>query len=464
MADDCRYVCLDCPTSFHSLQLLLDHGTATHNKDAAAKQDTLEMKLDLKEELDAEIEDDDDEMDTSIPNTPSPTGTENSGSMLEDGGTPTLINKNQCRFCGHIFDDQSELSAHYTSAHADRKHYSCPQCPAVFAVKRELATHSRTHQGATPFTCEECGKEFGTRQLLKKHCMWHSGKRNHVCPQCNSAFFQKGHLTQHLMIHRGSRPHVCSLCQKTFIFKFDLNRHMKIHAEKGLPCPNCPQAFARHKQLHDHMIKCKSMLHEASPAAPSTPLPNNERRASMPILSTIQQSLPAPRPVLPFHPSSINLSSFSPEEITRADPLRQPLSVVAPSPQRDEEEPATPSISDSATSSSCPSSPQKTSPILQSRSRSTTPAMHLVVDGGVENKCCSDCERERARARALECEMGVERERLRQARRALEVVGEVVHEVVGQSVLCSPFDPSFALRTRHAFQQIHQALHNATQC
>ena len=63
----------------------------------------------------------------------------------------------------------------------------------VFAIKRELSTHRRTHSGEGTHACTQCGKEFGTRQLLKKHWMWHTGQRSHVCPHCNKAFFQVRH-------------------------------------------------------------------------------------------------------------------------------------------------------------------------------------------------------------------------------------------------------------------------------
>uniref|UniRef100_A0A0K0CSX3 Zinc finger protein n=1 Tax=Angiostrongylus cantonensis TaxID=6313 RepID=A0A0K0CSX3_ANGCA len=152
----------------------------------------------------------------------------------------------QCRFCPIRFDER------------EQPQYECDVCHTIFAVKRELSTHLRTHSGEQPHTCTQCGKEFGTRQLLKKHWMWHTGERSHVCKHCNKAFFQKGHLTQHLMIHSGGRPHQCNLCQKTFIFKFDLNRHMKIHAERGYLCQQCGRSFTRQQSLDEHSMKCKT--------------------------------------------------------------------------------------------------------------------------------------------------------------------------------------------------------------
>ncbi|VDO75113.1 unnamed protein product [Heligmosomoides polygyrus] len=162
----------------------------------------------------------------------------------------------QCRFCPTRFDERQQVSLRGDLL--DKPQYECDVCHTIFAVKRELSTHMRTHSGEQPHTCTQCGKEFGTRQLLKKHWMWHTGERSHVCKHCNKAFFQKGHLTQHLMIHSGGRPHQCNLCQKTFIFKFDLNRHMKIHAERGYSCRQCGRSFTRQQSLDEHALKCKT--------------------------------------------------------------------------------------------------------------------------------------------------------------------------------------------------------------
>ncbi|CAJ0928997.1 unnamed protein product, partial [Mesorhabditis belari] len=468
------------------------------------------MKIMVKsEELEAEMEDDEgiDHRSSTLTNTPSPNGSEHSGSMLEDGRMVShLMNKNECRFCHQIFDNQTQLSIHYTQSHSERRHYSCSECRAVFAVKRELATHFRIHQGATPHTCEECGKEFGTRQLLKKHCMWHSGERSHVCPHCNKAFFQKGHLTQHLMIHAGGRPHVCSLCNKTFIFKFDLNRHMKIHAERGFSCQHCGKAFARHKQLQEHLlVKCK-----ANPnSAPSTPSSSqhSERRSSMISLpisipsstssiapstpSSLLQSVPVslsnlpqlvtPRPILPTF-QNLSFGNLSVEDLHRVaqslltqhrpvpqpdplpqmcllcaqpfpsqealflhmskhftanpqlfnnaligkqevkpDTLRTPLSVMASLPNAmEQDEVNTPSITDSATSSSCPNSPQKTSPIEVHPSRSPSPITTTGIEERLKIKCCEECVRQRARTEELEGEVERQREMIRNTRHLLD--------------------------------------------
>ncbi|VDM63993.1 unnamed protein product [Angiostrongylus costaricensis] len=160
--------------------------------------------------------------------------------------------------------------------------YECDVCHTIFAVKRELSTHLRTHSGEQPHTCTQCGKEFGTRQLLKKHWMWHTGERSHVCKHCSKAFFQKGHLTQHLMIHSGGRPHQCNLCQKTFIFKFDLNRHMKIHAERGYLCQQCGRSFTRQQSLDEHSMKCKT---KSSSETATPPMKIEQPSSVFPLIS-----------------------------------------------------------------------------------------------------------------------------------------------------------------------------------
>lgn len=155
-------------------------------------------------------------------------------SMTEKGSSKRVFASYRycCKLCPRTFGSSSVLNVHYTHTHRDKPQYECEVCGRCFAVKRELATHRRLHDGQPTHRCDQCQKEFGTKQLLRKHELWHTGERAHVCPHCQKAFFQKGHLTQHLMIHSGGRNHACHLCPKTFIFKFDLNRHMKIHAER----------------------------------------------------------------------------------------------------------------------------------------------------------------------------------------------------------------------------------------
>lgn len=104
--------------------------------------------------------------------------------------TTTATGSYACLKCTRVFSCRDQLNIHYTHTHREKPQYVCEVCEKVFAVKRELSTHARIHEGIEPHKCSQCGKEFGTRQLLKKHNMWHTGERSHVCETCGKAFFQ----------------------------------------------------------------------------------------------------------------------------------------------------------------------------------------------------------------------------------------------------------------------------------
>uniref|UniRef100_A0A915IPQ9 C2H2-type domain-containing protein n=1 Tax=Romanomermis culicivorax TaxID=13658 RepID=A0A915IPQ9_ROMCU len=80
-----------------------------------------------------------------------------------------------CKLCPRTFSTSSMLNVHYTHTHRDKPQYDCEICGQAFAIKRELATHRRLHDGQPTHRCQQCGKEFGTKQLLRKHELWHTG-------------------------------------------------------------------------------------------------------------------------------------------------------------------------------------------------------------------------------------------------------------------------------------------------
>lgn len=142
------------------------------------------------------------DIDENIVHSPSSSDNFSLGGDCDESGalnqadqlSPTLIRKVDgaypCMKCDRLFSDRDQLNIHYTHTHREKPQYVCEVCAKVFAVKRELSTHSRIHSGEQPHKCVQCGKEFGTRQLLKKHNMWHSGERSHICEHCGKAFFQ----------------------------------------------------------------------------------------------------------------------------------------------------------------------------------------------------------------------------------------------------------------------------------
>ena len=57
--------------------------------------------------------------------------------------------------------------------------YSCDICSKVFAKKKFLSQHLKSH--TKPFTCDKCGRTLSTKQSLEKHKETHSDIKSYSC-------------------------------------------------------------------------------------------------------------------------------------------------------------------------------------------------------------------------------------------------------------------------------------------
>ena len=85
----------------------------------------------------------------------------------------------QCHLCQMTFSDQSAVSAHFDTAHAqsstktenpDARH-KCEVCGRKFTQKSNLTQHLRTvHSAGNPtYKCKICGKQFNEKRNLVLH-------------------------------------------------------------------------------------------------------------------------------------------------------------------------------------------------------------------------------------------------------------------------------------------------------
>ena len=116
-----------------------------------------------------------------------------------------------------MFSDQSAISAHYDTAHAQSS--SRPPRPEHPDARHE---------------CEVCGRKFVEKYHLKNHLSTVHGVgevRTFQCDVCSRVFKEKGALTRHLNIVHGIgdvKTFQCDICSRVYKRKADLNRHITI--------------------------------------------------------------------------------------------------------------------------------------------------------------------------------------------------------------------------------------------
>ena len=114
------------------------------------------------------------------------------------------------------FIDQSAISAHYDTAHAQSS--SRPPRPEHPDARHE---------------CEVCGKKFVRNRDKKRHLSTVHGVgdvKTFQCDVCSRVFKEKGTLTNHLSQVHGIgdvKRFQCDICSRVFKRKADLNRHIQ---------------------------------------------------------------------------------------------------------------------------------------------------------------------------------------------------------------------------------------------
>lgn len=146
----------------------------------------------------------------------------------------------ECSMC----DGKKFFSRSFFLRHIDRLHvgdkvvdgkFACMHCHQLFAVKKLLIKHTRTHMGfnkAKP-KCHHCGKFFSITANLNRHIdNVHKGLKPFQCTLCLKHFTQKTSLDGHMTIHTGERKFKCTECSDAFKNRNDLNRHKICHMSK----------------------------------------------------------------------------------------------------------------------------------------------------------------------------------------------------------------------------------------
>ena len=121
-----------------------------------------------------------------------------------------------------------------THTKALRTHnYSCPGCNRVFEQQSELNAHYKKRH--PPVQCTICKKVCATPNTLDRHMYKHK-PRNYKCKYCDQSFAFKSELEGHTIVHQGEPGFFCENCDKSFMRYPDLAAHERTHTGDSHKC------------------------------------------------------------------------------------------------------------------------------------------------------------------------------------------------------------------------------------
>ena len=150
-----------------------------------------------------------------------------------------------------IEDDNDEVDLHET-IYGDTKE---PEPADIVKVEFDDSFNEEEET----FDCKFAGclKKFHDVNGLKTHLRIHYLPKSHQCDICNKAFAEANKLKRHLLVHTGSRPFKCRSggCEKEFSLKFNRKTHEQLHTgEKPYKCTICEKAFVQKCNLKAHEL------------------------------------------------------------------------------------------------------------------------------------------------------------------------------------------------------------------
>ncbi|XP_052901740.1 zinc finger protein 135-like [Anopheles moucheti] len=142
----------------------------------------------------------------------------------------------RCEHCLRVFPSEHLLTKHVLELHSqymftDSK---CSYCDKKLKSDKALLEHETQHGQPGVIECKECGRIFKQRSNLRRHQRLHTmNVIPYKCDMCGKSFSQQSTMTVHRRMHTGEKPYKCEICGKCFQYSSTKNRHKRLHYKKG---------------------------------------------------------------------------------------------------------------------------------------------------------------------------------------------------------------------------------------
>ena len=282
---------------FSSLNLLIGH------REEILKNDSEELKDDLKEEVsyssneeDDIINDKEEDIDWSENNFDSPVNEElisikrkkrKKEKDIKNEFSASSKIKVSCPSCGKMLDSYYYEKYHKVKCEGKSEDkfnkgnapVMCQICGKTTVNKTALESHMKNIHAEKKYKCDQCEFRTGNDYLLGVHIKKVHGKKEYMCEKCDYSSTSKGSLDKHLQTHLAREPKTCTICGKSVLCmsthmrnhntemgscdicgkemkKVRINCHKrKVHAERKYPCLQCSYKASTNFNLKLHVSK-----------------------------------------------------------------------------------------------------------------------------------------------------------------------------------------------------------------
>lgn len=406
-----------------------------------------------------------------------------------------------CTQCGKQFGTRQLLKKHWMWHTGERSHV-CPHCGKAFFQKGHLTQHLMIHAGGRPHQCQLCQKTFIFKFDLNRHMKIHA-ERGFSCDKCARSFLKQLQLDEHILKCKGSPVNRSQSVTRTStpmsdVAKFDgqsprrqstPSRSANFSQEEMAKVAQVLVAQQQQRALAAAAAAQQNVTQTGNPLLQASALQNfaqnliasgmNNQQATQNFFCifclkhfntqasfTLHLSFvhfrngilnPNPQGCTPTSETNDNETKFSSSVPTSI--FEPPASIKTTS------EDSGNIHCDSATNSSCASSPQKASPVvLAALSHSPT---HLSdsdhMSGGSDSpdtashKTCVQCETSRVRVAELEQALAAKHVELKNTRELMRRISAIAGSLLES---CTDFDKQWVSHSRKVYSQIQSVICN----